>query len=508
MTDINTLGQWISIAHLPKWRTKRINELIVTILHEKEEKLADFFNSKEEELADKYNLNEKEIADVLKAKSEIPSNSFLAESILNQGFELLPIYSPEYPQTLKNNLKRDYAPPLLYIKGNKQILRENSAAVVGSRKASDTALDFTDKIVKTLTEEYRVIVSGFAKGVDKLALDSALKYNGQSIVVLPQGILTFSTKKYYKQIIDGNVLILSTFFPKVPWSVGLAMARNTYIYGLAKDIYVAESDSKGGTWSGVVDGLRKGRTIYIRKPDENEKNANQLLIDKGAIPVDTSNLILDSYKSVGTVKEVTDDLKTSKSDQGSAEKEVEKIETEEISDSDIVEKAIEIIKTTDHHLSSNEIISLLNINISARKLTSLLKKEDRVKTIEGKPIKFDTVEDKKAKPEFDEENITEMKLNETNSKAFQNSEKAAVELVSLSFDKNDCWKVIYKGQLVEVKITDKDFWNKIDTGEVKFSKGDTLKIKLSTLNKNNKKEYIVVKVTDHISAFGEPGLGF
>ncbi len=49
------------------------------------------------------------------------------------------------------------------------------------------------------------------------------------------------------------------------------MARNPIIYGLAGEIYVAESLEKGGTWRGVIDRLRKGRKIYLRKPDPTEK---------------------------------------------------------------------------------------------------------------------------------------------------------------------------------------------------------------------------------------------
>ncbi len=56
---------------------------------------------------------------------------------MNQGYEILPIISPEYSKTLKENLKTQYSPALLYIKGNKQILLEKSIAIVGSRNASD-----------------------------------------------------------------------------------------------------------------------------------------------------------------------------------------------------------------------------------------------------------------------------------------------------------------------------------------------------------------------------------
>ena len=69
------------------------------------------------------------------------------------------------------------------------------------------------------------------------------------------------------------------------------MARNSIIYGLADEIYVAESSDKGGTWSGVIDGLRKKRKIYVRQPEKNENSANAVLIEKGAVPVDFDGTI-------------------------------------------------------------------------------------------------------------------------------------------------------------------------------------------------------------------------
>ena len=61
---------------------------------------------------------------------------------------------------------------------------------------------------------------------------------------------------------------------------------------MASHIYVAQSDDKGGTWSGVIDGLRKNRTIYVRWPETGEKNANGQLIQKGAMPVDINGNII------------------------------------------------------------------------------------------------------------------------------------------------------------------------------------------------------------------------
>ena len=353
---------WMALAHLPRWRTDRINRLIVEILKNRSLTLSDFFGLSKSDWNNEFDFTNKELSDLEIAKKTLANYSFLAEDLLNQGFNLIPINSTEYPQTLKNNLKLSQAPPLLYVKGNKQILNEDSIAIVGSRKADKISLQFTDNIAKLASEQYKVVVSGFAKGVDKQALESALKYKGQSIIVLPQGILTFGSgiKKYYKQIIEGNVLIVSNYHPKANWAVGLAMARNKIIYGLAKEIYVAQSDNKGGTWSGVIDGIRKNREIYIRKPDSNEKNANDLLISKGAIPIDLfgKKIIMNNKDQLNI-----------KSEQIPLEKDI-----------------INILSNNCY--TSKQIINLLKINWTSRKMTNLLKSIKNIKVINKKPLKF------------------------------------------------------------------------------------------------------------------------
>lgn len=361
---------WMALAHLPRWGHLKINNLIIRFYHENKISIEEFFHLSENDWQTKYLLDEKQISDLRQAKSEVANNAFLAESFFSQGFELIPITSPEFSKTLKGNLKVAHAPSVLYIKGNKKILEEKSIAIVGSRDASNVALQFADNIAKLASREYKVVVSGFAKGVDKQALDSAINYKGQSIIVLPQGIMTFGSgfKTYYSQIIGGDVLVLSTFFPKAPWKAELAMARNPIIYGLADEIYVAESAEKGGTWSGVVDGLRKGRKIFVRKPEPTEKNANLILIQKGAVPVDfNGNGLSKTYESSN----------------------VDKVSVVEEPDYSI---AIKIRAAFNGRpLSAKEIISKLNLDWSVQKLNAYLKKLDFIEVVKDKKSTFYTL---------------------------------------------------------------------------------------------------------------------
>lgn len=286
------LTYWVTLALIPKMWTKRKNEIYVNCFkHNPQISIIELFE--DSSIWEEIGLNEIEKMQFEESRTLLANNSFLVDELMAQGYDILPITHEEYPKLLKDNLKFN-APTVIYTKGNKSLLQEPSIAIVGSRSADVKSLSFTENIAKNATRNNKVVVSGFAKGVDRQALDSAIETNGKSIIVLPQGIMTFGSgfKQYFKHIVQGRVLVMSTFAPKAPWSVEFAMARNPIIYGMASEIFVAQSDEKGGTWSGVIDGLRKNRPIYVRYPEKNEKNANMLLIQKGASAVDVSGNII------------------------------------------------------------------------------------------------------------------------------------------------------------------------------------------------------------------------
>lgn len=357
---------WITLAHLPRWGYAKINNIIVKFHHDYKISIEEFFQLSDLELRDLYSLEEKDIISLSQAKLEIPNNAFIAESLINEGYELIPIISPEYSNTLKENLKLQHSPSLLYIKGDKQILQENSIAIVGSRDASEISLQFADNIAKMASQEYKVVVSGFAKGVDKQALDSVLKYNGRSIIVLPQGIATFDSgfRTYYKPLVSGDLLVLSVFPPKATWNTGFAMARNPIIYGLANEIYVAESSEKGGTWSGAIDGLKKGRNIYVRNVTEEENNANQLLIEKGGIAVDNFGERINTNLPKQDLEiDIVNDSKVNYED-----------------------KIVELLYNGQYAVK--DIIKILKLDLTEKKVRDILKQRKDVEITCKKPLKF------------------------------------------------------------------------------------------------------------------------
>lgn len=278
----------VTLSHLRSWKTVEKNDLL-SQLKENNLSLSELYSYDNDTLCNEFNLTEKQMLSLKRSEEQLTKNALMIEDMENRGFSLIALHdNNSYPPKLKQNLGFNYSPTIIYAYGDMSLFQDPSVAIVGSRTASDTALAFTDNIARNATKEMKVVVSGFAKGVDRRSLDAALDNNGRAIIVLPQGILTAGkvTKDYYAQINEGEVLVMSAFYPSSPWSVAYAMARNPYIYGLGEEIYVAESGTKGGTWSGAIDGLRKERKVFVRNPEKTEKNGNIHLINKGCIPVD------------------------------------------------------------------------------------------------------------------------------------------------------------------------------------------------------------------------------
>ncbi len=141
----------------------------------------------------------------------------------------------------------------------------------------------------------------------------------------------------------------------------------------ANDAYVAESSEKGGTWAGVIDGLRKKRKIFVRQAGINEKNANSLLIQKGAIPVDAEGEEIVERRYV---------------DAPLGELMLVNEPGQRYQDGDSLEKKI-LSLFNGAPLTANEILDKLKLELTSQKLTGVLKRLPQIEVIETKhPHKF------------------------------------------------------------------------------------------------------------------------
>lgn len=285
----NELSYWLALSNAGLGPV-RSNKLIAKFWKESGMSIVDFFA--DEAWRDPvYELTDDEQANFSLVRGNLSRCASTVDLLLGEGYGIVPVVSPTFPRTLKANLKFS-TPTVMYTKGNLDILNRTMVAIVGARKADGVSLDFTRNVARMAVGEGKAVVSGFAKGVDQMANDAALACGGESVIILPQGIRTARSvySQVYEALAQKRVLAVSFFLPDAGWDKGLAMARNAYIYGMADKIFAAESNSSGGTWSGVLAWLQAGREVSVRMPDEGEKCANKTLIQFGARAVDVNGV--------------------------------------------------------------------------------------------------------------------------------------------------------------------------------------------------------------------------
>lgn len=191
---------------------------------------------------------------------------------------------PAFPRRLKQRLKHS-APPLLYGAGDKALLEAGGLAIIGSRDASEAALEFARDVASRCAKAGMTVVSGGARGVDAAAMQGATEAGGCCVGVLAADLLKTSVNRQNRIGIQaGRLLLVSPFYPEAGFNAGNAMGRNRFIYALADQALVIDSALRtGGTWEGAVENLRHGWVpMYVRSPGEGAGNA--ALIAQGGRP--------------------------------------------------------------------------------------------------------------------------------------------------------------------------------------------------------------------------------
>lgn len=201
-----------------------------------------------------------------------------------RGVGAIPIGSPDYPKSL-SSLRSP--PPVLYFAGNRRLLSQAAVGMCGSRSASEAGLRAAEACGTAVAREGLVVVSGYARGVDTATHLAALRAGGQTILVLPEGMLRFRVKSAIADDLDEDrVLVVSQFRVDQRWHVGNAMARNETIAALGSALVVIEAREEGGTLDAGLRALVLGRPVIALQFDSGPTPpGNEILHGKGAIAV-------------------------------------------------------------------------------------------------------------------------------------------------------------------------------------------------------------------------------
>jgi DNA processing protein len=201
-----------------------------------------------------------------------------------------------YPPLLKELAD---PPPLLFVRGNVELLTMPQIAIVGSRNPSSSGRDTAFEFAKSLSLCGFVITSGLALGIDAASHQGALSVGGGTIAVAGTGldrVYPARHKDLATEIVMKGAMV-SEFPPGTVAKANHFPRRNRIISGLSQGLLVVEAAKQSGSLITARMALEQNREVFaipgsIHNPLARGCNA---LIREGAKLVETTQDILEEF---------------------------------------------------------------------------------------------------------------------------------------------------------------------------------------------------------------------
>ncbi|MGH1486663.1 MAG: DNA-processing protein DprA [Cellvibrionaceae bacterium] len=228
-----------------------------------------------------------------------------------KGFEVLEILEKQQAQLL-THLHDDYPgllkqthrpPPVLYAKGNTELLSLPQIAVVGTRNPTNSGIENARIFSRYLAQGGFTITSGFAMGIDAAAHESALAARGKTIGVMATGIDLIYPQRHQAMadmLLEQNGLLITEFAPGTPPHAVNFPRRNRIISGLSLGVLVIEAAVKSGSLITARYATEQNREVFavpgsIHNP---QSKGCHKLIKEGAQLVETGEDIIKQIAGI------------------------------------------------------------------------------------------------------------------------------------------------------------------------------------------------------------------
>ena len=199
------------------------------------------------------------------------------------GARALFTIEPGYPPALA---ALDAPPPLLYVKGEANLLVRSAVAIVGARNGSATGQKLARMFADALGRAGFVIASGLARGIDAAAHEAALEHGTVAVLAGgPDNVYPPENARLQSQIAERGCLISESPPGFVPRAQDFPR-RNRIISGISLGVVIVEAARRSGTLITARAAADQGRLVFAvpgHPLDPRAEGTNRLIKDGATI---------------------------------------------------------------------------------------------------------------------------------------------------------------------------------------------------------------------------------
>jgi DNA processing protein len=211
-----------------------------------------------------------------------------------EGHHIITCYDESYPQQLK---QLPDAPPLLYVRGDTDYLKQPQLAMVGSRNPTAVGRKTASEFANHLSNAGITITSGLASGIDGASHEGALQGIAGTIAVVAHGldIVYPAQHQTLAQRIAENGAVISEMPIGVQPQRGFFPRRNRLISSLSLGTLVVEAAQKSGSLITARCANEQNKEVFAIPGSIHNPMARgcHQLIRQGAKLVETADDILE-----------------------------------------------------------------------------------------------------------------------------------------------------------------------------------------------------------------------
>ncbi|HLR33289.1 MAG TPA: DNA-processing protein DprA [Fodinibius sp.] len=249
--------EFVALHLIPRLGAQRIRLLLQHVDHPQ-----DIFRLDRGQLQTIYGIGPKTAEDIVSFDDWSRVDDILTKTE-RVGAKLMTYWDDEYPPLLREI----YDPPiLLWINGNREALRTDSIAIVGTRRAGQYGKEAAQHFARELTKEGLTVISGLAYGIDGAAHRATVEAGGCTVAVLGSGIDNIYPSKHKKlaaDIVDSGGAVVSEFPLGTPPDAGNFPVRNRIVSGMSLGTLVAASGIDGGSMITAKLALDQNREVFV-----------------------------------------------------------------------------------------------------------------------------------------------------------------------------------------------------------------------------------------------------